>query len=549
MPSLSASSSIIASWAMAACGTPKPRKAPDGGALVNQASPQVRTLGTRYGPHGVHRHAVGDGRPPRGVGAGVEARRHLAGEQPALGIAAELGGDARGMALGRGRHAFRPRVDQGDRPSELPRRHRHQRLDREVELAAEAAAAGRRHDAHGLGPEPHDDRHLVAVHVGRLGRDMDFDAIADPLGPAGLGLDIGVLDEGGLEHALGHRGAGRKGFGRLAAPDPALQQEIARLVGLHQGRIGRHRGIEADDRRLRRPGDRHFLVADRQHDVALADQGDDGLAAIAHLAVGQHRLVLDVGIDAETVRRHVGRRQHRGEAPAQRLEIAQREARPRMRRAHDADPQRIGGNAVGAELLAARELGRAVDPRQARTDGSAGRRRGGQRCRRIHDGIDDLAVAGAAAEHAAQRILDLAARRPRRLAPRAPGRPSACPACRCRTAPRHGRGTTSAGRRACRCRRPGPRRSRPRGPPTWPIATRQAQTCRLVEQDGAGAAVAGVAADLGAGVPEIGAQCRGQARDRRTVPGDRLAVQGEVDLHRAKLASRRRSRVTTASRR
>ena len=47
MPSLSASSSIIASWAMAACGTPKPRKAPDGGALVNQASPQVRTLGTR----------------------------------------------------------------------------------------------------------------------------------------------------------------------------------------------------------------------------------------------------------------------------------------------------------------------------------------------------------------------------------------------------------------------------------------------------------------------------------------------------------------------
>ena len=275
-------------------------------------------VGHAVGTHGVHRHAVGDGRPPRGIGAGVEVRRHLAGEQPALGIAAEPGGDARGMALGRGRHALRPRVDQGDRPAELPRRHRHQRLDREVELAAEAAAAGRRHDAHRLGPQPHDDRHLVAVHVGRLGRDMDLDAIAHALGPAGLGLDIGVLDEGGLEHALGHRGAGREGFVRLAALHAALQQQIARLVGLHQRRIGCHRGIEADNRRLRRPGDRHVVVADRQHDVALADQGDDGLAAIAHLAVGQHRLVLDVGIDAETVRRHVGRRQHRGEPPAQR---------------------------------------------------------------------------------------------------------------------------------------------------------------------------------------------------------------------------------------
>ena len=46
------------------------------------------------------------------------------------------------------------------------------------------------------------------------------------------------------------------------------------------------------NRRLRLPGDRHLLVADRQDDLALADQGDDGFAAIAHLAVGQHRLDL-----------------------------------------------------------------------------------------------------------------------------------------------------------------------------------------------------------------------------------------------------------------
>ena len=82
---------------------------------------------------------------------------------------------------------------------------------------------------------------------------------------------------------------------------------------------------------------------------AVADQRHHRLAAIAHLAVGQHRLVLDVGIDAEAVERHVGGRQHGGQAPAQRRQVAQREARPRMRRAHDADPQRIGRNGIGAE--------------------------------------------------------------------------------------------------------------------------------------------------------------------------------------------------------
>jgi hypothetical protein len=456
-------------------------------------------VGHTVGTHGVHRHAVGDGWPPRGIGAGVEVGRHLAGQQPALAIAAEPGGDARGMALGRGRHAFRPRVDQGDRPAKLPRRHRHQGLDREIELAAEAAAAGRRHDAHRLGPQPHDDRHLVAVHVGRLGRDMDLDAIAHALGPAGLGLDIGVLDEGGLEHVLDHRGAGGKGFVRLAAFHAALQQEIARLVGLDQGRIGRHRGIEADNRRLRRPGDRHVFIADRQHEVALADQGDDGLAAIAHLAVGQHRLVLDVGIDAETVRRHVVRGQHRGEPPAQRIEVTQGEAGPRIGRADDADPQRIGGNAIGAELLAARDLVDAIDPRQPRTDGATGRRRRRQRCLRIHDSIDDLAVARAAAQHATQRILDLAARRPRRRGQKLLGRHQ------------HAGYADAALRRTMsekRCLQGGQRAvavaqaldGLDRAAGDLAHGDQAGTDLPLVEQDGAGATVAGIATDLGAGV-------------------------------------------------
>src|SRR5260370_21652751 len=69
----------------------------------------------------------------------------------------------------------------------------------------------------------------------------------------------------------------------------------------------------------------------------------------------------------------------------------------------------------------------------------------------------------------------------------------------------------------------------------------------FVEQHGAGAAVARVATDLGAGESEVVAQRRRQPRDRRTAPLGRPAVQGERDLHDAKPRSRRRSTVTTAS--
>ena len=47
-----------------------------------------------------------------------------------------------------------------------------------------------------------------------------------------------------------------------------------------------------------------------------------------------------------------------------------------------------------------------------------------------------------------------------------------------------------------------------------------------VEQYGAGAAVAGVAADLGAGETEIVAQRLGQPRDRRTLPRRRPGRSG-----------------------
>ena len=69
-------------------------------------------------------------------------------------------------------------------------------------MRAEAAADRGRDDAHLLRRDAENLRDVVAVHIGRLRAGLDFDAVADAPREAGLGLDIGVLDEAGLELAL-----------------------------------------------------------------------------------------------------------------------------------------------------------------------------------------------------------------------------------------------------------------------------------------------------------------------------------------------------------
>ena len=188
-----------------------------------------------------------------------------------------------------------------------------------------------------------------------------------------------------------------------------------------------------------------------------------------------------------------------------------------MRRAHDADPERIGRHGIGAEQIGARDLGHAVDPRQARTDRSAGGRSGGGGAAHVHHRIDDLAVAGAAAEHAAQRILDLGAARRVTVGQHVLRRHQ------------HAGRADAALRRAMIEKRLLQRRERAVGVgqaldrldrPAVHLAHRHQAGADLpaVEQHGAGAAVAGIAADLGAGEAEVVAQRGGQARDRRAAP-------------------------------
>ena len=142
------------------------------------------------------------------------------------------------------------------------------------------------------------------------------------------------------------------------------------------------------------------------------------------------------------------------------------------------------------------------------------------------DRLDDVVIAGAAA--------DVAVERPRGSLPRSPSGcrraaappTSPCPACRSRTAGRGTRGTppaSGAARRPC---------ARPSIVVIWLPCTCAASIehdliARAVHVHGAGAALRGVAADVGAGQLQVLAQELHEQRARVDRPGDGLAVDGE----------------------
>jgi hypothetical protein len=273
------------------------------------------------------------------------------------------------------------------------------------------------------------------------------------------------------------------------------------------------------------------------------------IAAIQGEARRENRLVLDVRVDAIAVAaRHVGGGQQpqAGMRPLEGSHVAQGEARMGVRGADGAQEQRTGGHPVCAEVGAAVELACPVHPREPR----AHRARLGQRAGAANR-LDDAAIAGAAAQHAAQRRLHL------RLARR--GVP----------AQQLDRGDDHAGRADAALRRTGRVEARHQRLPfrcggdaldrfdhrALALAERDEAGAglRAVQQHCAGAAISGIAADLRAGQAQPLAQRLRKPGGRRQRQLARRTVQGEPrDAHRCHVpvihaASRARARATSSA--
>lgn len=182
------------------------------------------------------------------------------------------------------------------------------------------------------------------------------------------------------------------------------------------------------------------------------------------------------------------------------VEIAEGEAGVIMRRTDHEYRKRIGGEGIAAEVLSPSDLRHAVEPDRGRADRLAGsgqaeieayHLRGG-----IHHRRDDLPVAGAAAQNTAQRILHLGL-----------GRSGLRVQQRCRRDQQRRRADAALRRavrqeRGLQCRQPAvgqPFDGRHRCAGGRGRRHQAGTDGVAVDQHRAGAAITGVAADLGAG--------------------------------------------------
>ena len=303
MPTRSARSSISASCTTVDCGTPNPRKAPATGPLVYTARVNARTLGHEVGPArwiGARFATV----LPRRHRRGIEVTQEIGCQQAALHVAREARVHACRMALGGGQHRLGACVHAAHRALQLPRRHREQRLYGDVELAAEATADGGRHDVHLLFAQADHPRDLVAVHVRGLCAGEDAQPVrrawdAQPLGIPGLGLDVSMLYVARREESLRPVRRLRQSFLHIALHHAPADEDIVGSEAVERPRFGTQRRVDVLQRRLGSPLDRHVGIVYFQHGLVAACERGHGFAAEAHLALGEHRLVFDLGKDAK----------------------------------------------------------------------------------------------------------------------------------------------------------------------------------------------------------------------------------------------------------
>ena len=274
------------------------------------------------------------------------------------------------------------------------------------------------------------------------------DAVADTLGGPGLGLDVGVLDEPGLEDAVDDRRrrsrTPRRDHRSPRGPEPARCPRVPRAPSGRRARAPR-RAPSSGGSSVHDTGNesRSSAAIGRR----LADHHRDGLPSEPRLHLREDRLVGGRRDHAEAVHAgHVGGGHHCHHARRrldEGIEVAELEPGPMVRRTHDPDHERPLGPVVGPEYGRCRAP--SVRRRPVRRDTrppcrpAAAPRRPRSRAR-----------PSPPTRSCGSRCIGTARRRGRRgpaarsgPAPGATARrpPPACRVCRCRTERRHGRGT------------------------------------------------------------------------------------------------------------
>ena len=352
--------------------------------------------------------------PDRGVSTRVADEARHDGGEPALGVAAHGVVETDGVTLRVQANRLLAGEDQLHRPARDAREERRLGLDRHVLLAPEGPAA--RHELHAdvLLRHAEEERDLPAVVEDTLALRVEPEAaVRQRLRERGLRLQEEVLDPlcaPRAGHDVGTRGQGGRG---VAPADDRARQEVRVLrvdpggaggeggLGIEEGRQGLVLDLDQRRRRARRA---HIVGRHRGEDVADA----------AHLlALGHEARPVGVQEAVPPLAGHVCRRDDDAH-PGKRRGLRRVDAHdpgPRVRGEDEGAVQEALALHVGHVGLLAEGLAESAVAGERLPDAAIVDRRrhlaaAPGLCHQLH-GLDDLRVAGAAAEVPVDRPGDL----------------------------------------------------------------------------------------------------------------------------------------------
>ena len=353
-------------------------------------------------------HPVGHGGAPAGIGAGVEAADEFNPGDATCCVATDAALHLGRVAFGGGGHTFAAAVDHAAGPASFQRHQPDQRLQGHIQLGAEPAASGRGQDAHTVCWQAKDGGGVIAVHHRGLSAGADAQNRALHPSRARLGFDIGVFDIGRLKAPFDDMGRRRQGRRRVTLADLALDQQVlgaARVQKVGVWCLSLSRG---EERGQHRP--MHWKAGQVGGCVRLKRHKRHAFTAKAGGAFGNGGLVGKGRDDGEGVAAgNVGGGEDSGHTRTRGKsgQIPEGKGGMGMRRADGLHHQGALWRHIGTEQITG-DFGRAIKPLQPRPKRAAFQRCGG---RRIAPGVtdrrEDLAIAGAAAQHPAQRLFGL----------------------------------------------------------------------------------------------------------------------------------------------